>query len=168
MGAGTWESHHAISSLMFRYAECVDQADFDGLSALFAHGSIRSPSAEDAETGMRGQQIGRFYAATNRVHEDGTLRTRHLSTNVRIDIDEEADSATARSYYVVLQATPKLPFQPIVGGRYEDRFVRVDGEWHFADRVVIVDQIGDMSEHLSFDLAEGNVRFDEVVIETEG
>ena len=41
MAAGTWESHHAISNLMFCYAECVDQADFDGLSKLFAQGEIR-------------------------------------------------------------------------------------------------------------------------------
>ena len=165
MGAGTWESHHAISNLLFRYAECVDQADFDGLSKLFTHGTIRSTSAEESKKGMRGEQIGRFYAATNRVHDDGTLRTRHLATNVRVEIEEERDSATARSYYVVLQATPKLPFQPIVGGRYEDRFERVGGEWRFADRVVLVDQIGDMSEHLSFDLSQGGVRFEEVVPE---
>ena len=163
MGAGTWESHHAISTLMFRYAECVDQADFDGLSMLFADGTLRSTSAAESDQGMRGEEIGRFYAATNRVHDDGTLRTRHLSTNVMIDIDEARDSATARSYFVVLQATPKLPFQPIVGGRYEDRFDRIGGEWRFADRLIHVDQIGDMSEHLSFDLSKGDVRFKELV-----
>jgi 3-phenylpropionate/cinnamic acid dioxygenase small subunit len=163
MGAGTWQSHHAISSLMFRYAECVDQANFDGLSELFANGTIRSTSAEESEEGMRGKAVGRFYAATNRVHEDGTLRTRHLATNVLIEIDETADSATARSYFVVFQATPNLPFQAIVGGRYEDRFERVDGDWRFAERVVLVDQIGDMTEHLSFDLSKGNVRYEEVV-----
>ena len=165
MGAGTWESHHAISTLMFRYAECVDQADFDGLSNLFAEGTIRSTSAEESDKGMRGDQVGRFYAATNRVHEDGTLRTRHLSTNVRIEIEEAEDAATARSYFVVFQATPRLPFQAIVGGRYEDRFERVEGVWRFADRLVLVDQIGDMSEHLSFDLSKGNVRYDDVAPE---
>ena len=163
MGAGTWERPHAISPRMFRYAECVDQAKFDALSGLFAHGSIRSTSAAESDKGMRGEEIGRFYAATNRVHPDGTLRTRHLSTNVMVDIDEAADRATARSYYVVLQATPKLPFQPIAGGRYDDRFERVDGTWRFADRLIHVDQIGDMSEHLSFDLSKGSVEFDEVV-----
>ena len=30
MGAGTWESHHAITALLYRYAECIDAADFDG------------------------------------------------------------------------------------------------------------------------------------------
>ena len=168
MGAGTWESHHAISSLMFRYAECVDQADFDGLSALFEHGQIRSTSAADSAEGMRGEAVGRFYAATNRVHADGTLRTRHLATNVQIDIDEDADQATARSYYVVFQATEKLPFQAIVGGRYDDRFERVDGTWRFSERLVHVDQIGDMSEHLSFDLSKGDVRYASVVASSEG
>ena len=163
MSAGTWESHHAITKLMFRYAECVDTADFEGLSTLFANGIMTSSSAADEAGGMTGEQVGRFYAATNRVHEDGTLRTRHLATNVIVDIDEAADSATARSYYVVFQATGKLPFQAIVGGRYDDDFKRVDGQWRFAKRVVHVDQIGDMSEHLSFDLAQGNVRFEEVV-----
>lgn len=163
MGAGTWESHHAISTLLFRYAECVDQADFDGLSRLFEHGRIRSTAGSESDVGMQGEEIGRFYAATNRVHADGTLRTRHLATNVQIDIDEATDAATARSYYVVLQATEKLAFQPIAGGRYEDRFERVDGRWRFADRLIHVDQIGDMSEHLSFDLAQGNVRFEDVV-----
>ena len=163
MGAGTWESHHAITTLMFRYAECVDQADFDGLAELFAHGQMRSTSSSDSESGMTGRQVARFYAATNKVHHDGTLRTRHQTTNVWIDIDEAGDRATAKSYFVVLQATPKLPFQPIVGGRYEDRFERVDGAWRFADRLVLVDQIGDMSEHLSIDLAKGGVRYDEVV-----
>lgn len=162
MGAGTWESHHAISTLMFRYAECVDFADFDGLSDLFAHGRLGSTSAASDE-GMIGEQVGRFYAATNRVHDDGTLRTRHLSTNVMIDIDEATDSASARSYFVVFQATGKLAFQPIVGGRYADRFERVDGAWRFAERIVHVDQIGDMSEHLSFDLSEGDIRYDVVV-----
>ena len=162
MGAGSWESHHAISNLMFRYAECVDTADFDGLSELFANGGIRSTSAADSEEQMRGRAVGRFYAATNRVHGDGTLRTRHLSTNVRIDIDEENHRATARSYYVVFQATEKLPFQAIVGGRYEDRFVREAGEWRFDDRLVHVDQIGDMSDHLNFDLSKGDVRYDDL------
>ena len=162
MGAGTWESHHAITTLMYRYAECVDQADFDGLSEIFAHGTIGSTSAASDE-GMTGEQVGRFYAATNRVHGNGTLCTRHVSTNMIIDIDEAAGRATARSYYVVFQATDELPFQPIVGGRYDDVFERVADEWRFARRLVHVDQIGDMSEHLSFDLAKGNVRYDEVV-----
>ena len=163
MGAGTWESHHAILDLLFHYTECVDQANFSGLSALFAHGQIRSMDMEDGAKGIVGAAVGEFYKSVNRVHSDGTLRTRHLTTNVRIDIDEDADSATARSYFVVLQATDKLPFQPIVGGRYEDRFERVDGKWRFADRMMLVDQVGNVEEHLTFDLSQGNGRQDDAL-----
>jgi hypothetical protein len=45
-----------------------------------------------------------------------------------------------------------LPLQPIVTGRYHDRFERVAGEWRFAQRHMIVDHVGDVREHLTFDL----------------
>jgi 3-phenylpropionate/cinnamic acid dioxygenase small subunit len=150
MGAGRWESHHAIATLLFRYAECIDRADFEGLGRLFAHGRIRSSTGPGAP-GWSGDEVRDFYARTNRVHEDGTLRTRHLNANPIVDIDEEAGTATVRSSYVVLQATKKLPFQPIAGGRYEDRFERVDGVWRWAERLIHLDQLGDVSEHLNLD-----------------
>ena len=150
MPAGTWESHHAITTLMYRYAECIDAADFAGLAALFAHGRIRSSSGP-AGSGWSGDEVRQFYSRTNRVHEDGTLRTRHLNANAIVDIDEASGTARVRSTYVVLQATKKLPFQPIVGGRYEDRFERVDGAWRWAERLIHVDQVGDVSEHLALD-----------------
>jgi len=148
--AGTWESYHAITTLLFRYAECIDRADFAGLAALFAHGRIRSSSGP-AESGWSGDQVRDFYARTNKVHTDGTLRTRHLNTNHLVDIDEGAGVASVRSAYVVFQATPKLPFQPIVGGRYEDRFERRGATWLWIERLIHVDQVGDVSEHLALD-----------------
>jgi 3-phenylpropionate/cinnamic acid dioxygenase small subunit len=152
MGAGTWESYQAITSLMYRYAECIDRADFDGLGRLFERGQIRS-SAADPERGMQGAEaIREFYAKTNRVHPGGTLLTRHINTNIIADIDETVGTAAVRSTYLVLQATPDLPFQPIVAGRYEDRFDRRDALWGFVDRLIHVDQIGDLSQHLNLDL----------------
>lgn len=150
MRAGSFESYHAITTLMYRYAECIDAADFAGLAGLFAHGSIRSSSGT-AQAGWSGDQVRQFYSRTNRVHDDGTLRTRHVNANPIVDIDEAAGAATVRSTYVVFQATAKLPFQPIVGGRYEDRFERVRGEWRWAERLIHVDQVGDVSEHLALD-----------------
>jgi hypothetical protein len=143
------ESWLAVHDLMQRYAACVDQADFDGLGELFAHGTMRANVGDDV---MTGAEVRDFYAATNRVHPNGTLSTRHLATNVVIDVDDAAGRATARSYFTVLQATDVLALQPIVAGRYHDEFHVVDGAWCFADRMVIVDLIGDMSQHLSIDL----------------
>ena len=78
MGAGTWESHHAITTLMFRYAECVDAADFDGIAALFAHGRITNEGVDGAIVGP--DAVRKLYERTNRVHDDGTTRTRHINT----------------------------------------------------------------------------------------
>ncbi|MBK8800368.1 MAG: hypothetical protein IPM07_30625 [Anaerolineales bacterium] len=45
-----------------------------------------------------------------------------------------------------------LPLQPIVMGRYEDRFV-LDGDvWRFDEKSILVDLMGNLSEHLNIQL----------------
>lgn len=140
----------AVQHLMFRYAECVDLARFEELGGLFGSGTLGVIGEEPIHGAGA---IARFYAATNKVHGDGTLRTRHLASNAIIEVEPSGAEARARSYFVVLQATDAVPLQPIVAGRYHDRFRCADGDWTFAERVIFVDQIGNMKDHLSFDLA---------------
>ena len=149
-GRPSLSSEHDIENVMYRYGEYVDLARFDELGELFRHGAIRS----DRGSGdLRGEAVATFYRATNRVHPDtGTLRTRHIASNVIIEVDDPAGTATARSYFVVCQQTNVLPLQPIVAGRYHDTFRRIEGEWWFDLRMIYVELIGDMTQHLSFDL----------------
>jgi 3-phenylpropionate/cinnamic acid dioxygenase small subunit len=151
MGAGTWESHHAITALMFRYAELMDAADFDGIATLFEHARITNEGVDGAIEGP--VAVRKLYERTNRVHDDGTTRTRHVNANVFVDIDEAAGRAAARSAFVVFQQTALLPLQPIVSGRYRDAFVGSDADWRFESRHIIVDHVGDVREHLTFDLS---------------
>ena len=143
-------NEHDIETLMYRYGEYVDLARFDELAALFRHGAIRS----DRGSGdLRSDAVATFYRNTNRVHTDtGTLRTRHIASNVIVHVDDAVGTATARSYFVVCQQTSVLPLQPIVAGRYHDSFRKIEGEWWFDVRMICVDLIGNMTEHLSFDL----------------
>ncbi len=150
MSAGEWASYHAITTLMYRYAECVDRADFDTIGQIFEHGEMTTRGMGGAIVGAHA--VAGLYRHTNKVHPDGTTLTRHLTTNVIVDIDEAADTATARSSFVVFQATPAVPLQPIIAGRYRDAFTRVDGEWQFTRREMGVEQIGDVSDHLLIDL----------------
>ena len=53
----------------------------------------------------------------------------------------------------MFQQTPTFPLQPIVTGRYRDRFARSSRGWRFAQRHIVVDHVGDVREHLAFDLA---------------
>lgn len=152
MSGAAYPAEHveAIRRLLHRYAECVDAADWDALGALFADAELRAPGLDPPARGA--DAVRRLYAGANRVHADGTLRTKHLVTNEIIDVDADACGAEARSTYVVLQATPRLALQPIVAGRYRDRLARVDGAWRFAVREIAIDLVGDVSEHLRIPL----------------
>ena len=144
-------SHWTIASLLYRYAERIDAADFDGVADLLAHATL---TAEGSPMHIEGRdQVLAHYVNNVRVHADG-LRTKHMTTNPILDVDDDAGTATCRSYCMVLQASPPaVQLQPIWAGRYHDSFVRVDGEWRFRTRHFITDLVGDMSEHLKVDLS---------------
>jgi len=138
-------SRDAIAALLYTYAERLDAGDFAGVAALFAH------STYGAADGPRRRGSAEVLAALERLvkRHDSIPRTKHVITNAIIDVDETAGTATSRSYFTVFQATPSLPLQPIIAGRYHDRFERADGVWRFADRRIHMDLIGDLREHLN-------------------
>jgi 3-phenylpropionate/cinnamic acid dioxygenase small subunit len=142
--AGPPSSHRAIESLIATYAELVDDGDFAGVGVLLADatfmGGAGSVSGREAiEQMLRDNVI---------VYDDGTPRTKHVTTNLAIEVDEEAGTAVSRSYFTALQALPDMALQPIVSGRYHDRFARRDGQWRFVERHVLTDLVGDVSRHL--------------------
>ena len=144
------DSAREIENLLYTYAERIDAGDLDGVADLFAHGRILGMEDGPPESVFEGRDRVRWlYGRTTRVHEDtGTPRTKHLTTNARIEVDDEAGTATARSSYLVTQATPVLPLQVIITGHYLDTFHRVDGAWWFESRTMFVDQTGELSQHL--------------------
>ncbi len=85
-----------------------------------------------------------MYTATTRKYPDGTPRTKHVMTNPIVEVDEDAGTGTARSYFTVLQQVDDLPLQPVIAGRYRDEFERADGEWRFTHRHMICDLFGDL------------------------
>jgi 3-phenylpropionate/cinnamic acid dioxygenase small subunit len=143
-------SRDQIENLLHTYAERIDAGDFAGVGELFADASILGPDGSPVAHGR--EAVQRLYERTTRRHADGTPRTRHLTTNLILQVDEAAGEAEGRSSYVVFQATEELPLQPIVAGRYHDRFVRSDGRWRFHERRMFVDLTGDLRHHLNIEL----------------
>lgn len=86
-----------------------------------------------------------------RRYDDGTPHTKHVTTNLVIDADEDAGTATARSYFTVFQQVDDFPLQAVIAGRYHDTFAKVDGEWRLTERVYLCDLFGDLSRHLTTD-----------------
>ncbi len=135
----------AIERLIFDYADRLDAGDLDAVAALFAGAAYGAEGGERHEGAVAVSAVLRRLV---RLHDDGTPRTKHVTTNLVIDIDAGAGTATARSYFTVLQATARLPLQPIAAGRYRDRFTRDGERWRFVERMIALDLAGDLSDHL--------------------
>jgi hypothetical protein len=136
---------HAISGLVHEYAFRIDSGDLDGVAALFEHAELGSSIRPER---MRGAAEARTNYRGVILYGDGTPRTMHCITNVTVDVGDDGTSASARSYFTVLQAAPGAPLQPIIAGQYRDRFERVDGAWRFTERIIHPDLIGDLSRHM--------------------
>jgi 3-phenylpropionate/cinnamic acid dioxygenase small subunit len=142
-----FEDWHAIHTLLVTYAEHIDAAEFAEAAAMFEQATYRLDHADRADVSsyQGAAEVEEFMAGT-RVHADGTPRTRHVITNVNIELD--GNRATSRCYATVFQQTDELPLQPIASGRYLDRFERVGGTWRFTDRLITGFLLGDRSQHV--------------------
>ena len=60
--------------------------------------------------------------------------------------------ASSHCYVTVLQALDGFALQPVLSGRYHDRFVREGNVWRFAERTMHVVLRGDTSHHSIHDM----------------
>jgi len=138
----------AISDLLFDYAARIDSGDLEGVAALFDTSTYRTEGTDVVLTGASEvlaaqRHIVRLY--------DGTPRTHHNITNLRVVIGADGVSAEAHSYYSVVFAGPGDEPRTILTGRYDDAFEKTDGRWRFVDRLIHLDQVGDLRGHLHLD-----------------
>jgi len=141
-----WQAERGVTRIVYEYAARLDLGDLVGVGELFRHGVFRSFDQEDGFEGSAGVEsmfrgFVKFY--------DGSPRTKHVTTNLRIDVDDDAAGATCQSYFTVLQAVDdELPLQVVIAGRYRDRFERRDGQWWIIERVVYSELFGDLHAHM--------------------
>ena len=133
-----------ITELLYPNSELIDAGDFDGVGNLLGRGNFMGVAGAEAIAAL-------FARSTRRFPDHGnTPRTRHLVLNPIVELD--GDTARARSTFCVVQQTDTVPLQPIVVGRYADTFARDDAGWYFTERVVDVQMVGNVSEHLNIAL----------------
>ena len=135
------DDYRALENLVVSYAALVDAGDFEGVGALFADGAFVGSAGT-----FRGAEVARMLRDAVIVYEDGTPRTKHVTTNIALEVS--GDTASGRAYFTVLQVAPGLPLQTIVAGRYADSFTRGADGWRFTERQVTVDLVGDIGHHL--------------------
>ena len=148
------DAHEQIRNLLGSYCERMDTGDFAGLAELFAdarladeHGNVFATGGAEVVAMWTAQTM--LYPVAGRAERDGSPRTRHITANPVIDVNDSTGTATVRSSYVVFQGTDGFPLQPIVSGRYADTFERDDtGTWRWVERRYAIDHAGDLSHHL--------------------
>jgi hypothetical protein len=130
---------------MNEYCFSVDRGDLDGFAALFADASFEIIG--DPGGPMQGSEAVRRMLDNVTLY-DGKPLTKHVMSNLQVDVDEQGDSAEAQCYITVFQAVaPDFPLQPIFMGHYRDRFEKVGGSWRFSSRQISPDLIGDLGHH---------------------
>ena len=122
------EIERACERLIHVYSRALDLGDMSAAADCFAeNGSMARPMMPDAV--IQGRETIR-----------ASLLTKHLATNVMIDV-ESRDSASGLSYLTMISTTPpadgKPPFVspgPLWFGEFRDRFVRENSAWKFLER----------------------------------
>jgi len=138
----TRDAEAAITRLIYTYCHRLDGADLAGAAELFEHARWQlSPDVicQGAKEHLDALQVIRVYG--------DRLGTRHVVSNLLIDVADDGLSATSVSYVDSIQVTAEFPLQLIFQGRYLDSFTFEDGAWRFQDRIVDADGVGDMSAH---------------------
>jgi hypothetical protein len=101
-----------------------------------------------ADEVIDGAEAVRRYLESSVHLYDGIPGTKHVVTNLIADVDADHKAATVRSHYTAFQARPELPLQPILVGRWRDRFEHDENEWWLVERLIHADLIGDLRFHI--------------------
>jgi len=126
------EDELAIQRVLVEYSATQDARDFAGYAALFARDGewVNGPNRYKGRDAIY-QMLIDLYGQP----PEGFVNSEsyHISTNFQIDLD--GDRATAKSRHLLIMRGEQGQPTPMLGGRYEDEFIREDGEWKILRRV---------------------------------
>lgn len=139
-----------IKNLLYQYADHLDSGDLQSVAAMFTHSKMIGVATDGSESTTEGAEaVLATYQTFTRIYADnGTPHTKHMTSNVIVEVDESGLRASSKAYAVVFQSVDDFPIQPIIGVRYYDKFEKVDGRWRFSERKIVSDLFGDLSRHL--------------------
>ena len=143
-----------IKNVIYRYADLIDRGNLRAVAAMFSQGKIVAVNGDGQRSEIVGEEaIYGMYTSFTRLYQDnGSPHTKHMTTNVIVDIDKAGNTASSQAYTVVFQAVDDFPLQPIIGVRYYDKFAKSEDGWHFTERQMDSHLFGDLSRHLLQDI----------------
>jgi uncharacterized protein (TIGR02246 family) len=126
------EDELAIRRVLVDYSATQDARDYAGYAALFA----KNGEWVNGKTEHKGREtIYKMLVDLYGQPPPGYVNSEsyHITSNAQIDL--HGDRATARSRHLLVMRGPKGEPVPALAGRYEDEFIREDGQWKILRRV---------------------------------
>lgn len=138
-------ARESILELMNEYCYRIDRGDLQGFADLFSEGTWL---VQGDPTGGDTGSTAVMETLKNIILYDGKPNTKHVMSNIQVNVAPDGKTATAQCYITVNQAVPPdFPLQPIFIGHYYDSFTCKDGVWRFTLRDIQPDLAGDLSYH---------------------
>lgn len=129
------EDRQAILDVLVRYGRLLDEKDLVGYSNLFAEDGVWEGGIGSA-TGPAGIQA-MLETVFGRVEPGQYGADYHIMSDFEVDID--GDTATSWSRWTwIIEGEEGKPV-PQRSGHYEDRLVKVEGEWKFKHRLTVTE-----------------------------
>src|SRR5437870_4736280 len=127
------EDRLAINDLFVRYTTALDAGDVETIVGCFTEdGSLESPTVG----AYSGRTAIREFAVRFARFREGGSQLRHVISNLAVKLDGNRATATC---YLLNVITRNGKSELLAPGRYECRLEKIDGEWLFKHRLVILD-----------------------------
>ena len=140
-------SQHQIERRIYEVGYAIEAGDFQRVGNLMGDATLGSDLG-GRKTLQGSEQIRDGYTKTNIVYPGRGRASKEIYHNILVDIDLDHDRATSVTSYTVAHQPPEEPFEILVAGKYEDEWKRVDGEWRWVDRYVIVQYKNNLDRHM--------------------
>jgi uncharacterized protein (TIGR02246 family) len=122
-----------INDLFVRYTTALDAGDVETIVACFTEdGSLESPAVGV----YAGRQGIRDFAMRFARFRAGGSQLRHFISNLAVQVDGDRARATC---YLLNIITRDGKTDLMAPGRYDCQLAKVDGEWLFKHRLVVLD-----------------------------
>jgi ketosteroid isomerase-like protein len=136
------EDRIALRALVEAYARHADRRQPDEMAALFAgDGRLITYEGDPAVVAPAYQRHGRADLARAFQRLFGYEGTFHLLGQQSLEFDGDGDGATGETYCLAhhIEEHDGQRALMVMAIRYLDTYTRIDGQWFFAERKLVVD-----------------------------
>ena len=129
----TADDRFAVQDLFAEYAWALDTGDIDALVACFTHDTVMIEEVFEDPDRWEGRD-GIRELATHYKNSPGFPGRQHHVTQMLISGDSL--QCAVKSFAFVTECHGEPPYTLRFAGYYEDKLLKVDGDWLFKERIV--------------------------------